>query len=241
MEINNAEEMNKHFLNCFPEEGCGFIVGSRFVPQKNVAEEPEKDFRIRSKDFIKYNKKIQAIVHSHTHTRASYFDRRTPSMADMKGQKVTDVEWGICNTEGENVSSLLWFGLKIPAPILGRVYVHNVYDCLTCACDYMKLEFNIDVPTFPRPMKWDEMNKFMITDGIEEGGFTRLPRDTELNDLKKGDFILFQVQKNYVNHVGVYVGLGKFYHQLMGQLSREDNLGKWKKNIVMFLRHETLL
>ena len=104
----------------------------------------------------------------------------------------------------------------------------------------MKLEFNIDVPTFPRPMEWDDHNKNFITDGIEEGGFIRLPRDTELKDLRKGDFILFQIRGNTVNHVAVYVGNGKMYHHLIGQLSREDTLMKWNKNIVMYLRHETL-
>jgi len=240
MIINNTNEMNEHFRSCFPEEGCGFIVGRWFVEQKNIAEDKKNDFRISSKGYLKYNQKIKAVVHSHTHTKASPYDKRTPSMADMTGQKATCVPWGIANTEGENVSPLLWFGLDKPAPVLAREFVHNVYDCLTLACDYMKLEFNIDVPTFPRPMDWDEMNKFMITDGIEEGGFNRLSKETELKDLQKGDFILFQIQGNFLNHVGVYIGEGKFYHHLMGRLSKEDTLMKWQKNIVMYLRHKTL-
>lgn len=240
MQISNTQTMNDHFLSVYPEEGCGVVVNNKFVPCDNIADDKVEDFRISSKDYLKYQK-IQGVIHSHTDPYASRFDKRTPSMHDMQGQKVTDLPWGIVNTEGENVSNILWFGLNKPVKILGRQFIHNVYDCLTCTCDYIKLEFNISIPTFPRPMEWDDFNKNFITDSIKEAGFKLLPKETKLDDLVKGDVILFQIRGNYVNHVGVYVGNGKFYHHLIGQLSREDVVMKWNKNIVMYLRHEELM
>lgn len=244
-QIDNLGEMNAHFLSCYPNEGCGVIVNNKFIACENVHETPEDDFRIRRGDFFLHNKSsklgVQAIVHSHTITKAMQaFDQRTPSMADMKGQKATALPWGIVATEGEHVTAPLWFGLKVPPPIEGRLYIHNVYDCLTCACDYMKLNFDIDLPVFPRPMEWDRMNKNMIVDGIDQSGFRRLSRSTPINDLQHGDFILFKVQANYVNHVGVIAEDGMFWHQLQGKFTKKDHIARWTNQIAMFLRHKDL-
>ncbi len=241
--VDNVGEMNAHFLSCYPEEGCGVVVNSKFIACDNVAKEPEDDFRIRRGDYLRHEQSggIEAVMHSHTITGETHrFDHRTPSMADMAGQKSTAVPWGIVACEGENVTTALWFGLNVPPPIEGRMYVHNVYDCLTCACDYMKLNFDIDLPVFPRPMEWDRMNKNMITEGIDQSGFRRMPRSTPINELQHGDFILFKIQANYVNHVGVVTEDKMFWHQLMGRYTKKDHIAKWNDQIVMYLRHEDL-
>ena len=241
-QIDNLGEMNAYFLSCYPNEGCGVVVNNEFIACDNVHETPEDDFRMRRGDFLKYSKEgVQAIVHSHTITGDTHsFDQRTPSMADMQGQKQTAVPWGIVACEGEHVTAPLWFGLKIPAPIENRFYVHNVYDCLTCACDYMKLNFDIDLPVFPRPLEWDRMNKNMITDGIEVSGFRRLSRNTPLDELQHGDFILMKIQANYVNHCGIIAEDGMFWHQLQGRFTKKDHIYKWENQIAMYLRHKDL-
>lgn len=235
--------MKEHMLSVYPEEGCGVVINKQFISCTNIAEDKEQDFQISKEEYFVYNTKskygVQAVIHSHT--KQHKFDLRTPSMADMQGQKSTDVPWGIVATEGENVSETLWYGLKVPVPIANRIYIHNVYDCLTLAVDYLKLEFDITVPVFPRPLEWDDYNKFMITDGIDEGGFIRLDKQTPYSELQHGDFILFKIQSNYVNHVGVVTEKGDFWHQLQGRYSKRDNIGKWHKQIVQFLRHKELI
>lgn len=242
-QIDNKGEMNAHFLSCYPEEGCGVVTDNKFVPCDNVHETPEMDFRMRRGDYIKHEREagVQAIVHSHTVTGETHrFDQRTPSMKDMQQQKATAVPWGIVACEGTNITIPLWFGLKVPAPIEGRMYIPNVYDCLNCVCDYMKLEFDIDLPIFPRPIEWQTMNKNMITDGIEVSGFRRLPASTPLNDLQHGDFILFAIQSNTVNHCGIVTEDIMFLHQLQGRMAKKDHIARWDKQIKMYLRHKDL-
>lgn len=236
--------MKEHMLTVYPEEGCGVVINKQFISCNNIAEDKQLDFEIKKEEYLQHNIKsklgVQAVIHSHT-TKQHKYDLRTPSMADMQGQKSTDVPWGIVATEGENVSEILWMGLNIPVPIEGRIYIHNVQDCLTCAVDYLKINFNITVPTFPRPLEWDDYNKFMITDGIKEGGFITLPVDTPYNELQHGDFILFKVQSNYINHIGVVAEDGMFWHQLQGRFTKKDHIAKWHKQIVSYIRHKELI
>ena len=241
--IENLGEMNAHFMSCYPEEGCGVVLNKKFVSCDNVAEDRENDFRIRRGDYLKHelNSKIEAVVHSHTITGPTHnFDQRTPSMADMAGQKSTAVPWGIVACEGENVTIPLWFGLDMPAPIEGRFYVHNVYDCLTCVLDYLKINFGISCESVPRPMEWDALSKNLIVDNVETCGFEFLPSSTKQSDLRHGDAILFKIQANYVNHCGVITEDGMFMHQLQGRFTKKDHIAKWNKQIAMYVRHKEL-
>ena len=241
-QIDNIEEMNAHFLQCYPREGCGVVVNSKFIAHDNVYDEDQlHNFRIRRGDLFQYNKgkDVQALMHSHTH-QDSTFDISTPTKSDMEAQKAMNIPWGIVSTEGEHVTAPLWFGLEVPVALEGRKYIPNVQDCLNLCCDYMKLEFNIDLPIFPREVEWQTENKNMITDGIDVSGFKRLSRSTPLDQLQHGDWILFAIQSSYVNHCGIVTQDGMFYHQLQGRFSKKDHIAKWDRQIKMYLRHKDL-
>jgi proteasome lid subunit RPN8/RPN11 len=239
MRIENLKNMKEYMIQQYPKEGCGFIVEGRFVPCKNHAKEPELDFVIDSEDYLKYD--VQAVVHSHTPaTKHPRYDIRTPSMKDMQSQKAMGVAWGIVGCDGENCSDPIWWGLDTPHDLMDRPYIPSVYDCLTLACDYYKLKFDITLPTFPRPAEWDNYKKTMITDGIEVSGFRRLNRNTPLNKLKHGDFVLMAIRRDYVNHVGVITEDFRLLHQIENRYPTLDQLAKWENNVVTFLRHEEL-
>ncbi len=241
MDIDNINEMNAHFLSCYPNEGCGVVVNNTFKPCDNVFENPENNFRIRRGDYLKHEKAggVEAVMHSHTH-QDNQHDVRSPSETDMTYQKATAVPWGLVACDGEHVNRPLWFGLKDLPAIEGRFYVPNAQDCLTLCVDYMKMEFNIDLPIFPRPIDWQRSNKNMITDGIDVSGFKRLSRSTPLDELQHGDWLLLAVQSNYVNHCGIIAEDGMFWHQLENRFSKKDHIMKWEKQIKMFLRHKDL-
>lgn len=239
MNITNAKNMKSYMLEQYPKEGCGFIVDGKFVPCKNTAKEPELDFRIDEQDYLKY--KVEGVVHSHTPaTKHPRYDMRTPSMLDMQSQKAMGVPWGIVGCDGENVTDPIWWGLETPQDLMDRPYIPSVYDCLTLACDYYKLKFGITLPTFPRPAEWDNYKKTMITDGIEVSGFRRLSRNTPINKLQHGDFVLMAVRRNYVNHVGVVTEDMKLLHQIENRFPTVDHIQPWVNNVQMFLRHEDL-
>lgn len=239
MRIDNWKNMKEYMLQQYPNEACGFIVNGKFVPCVNQAKEPELDFVIDSEDYLKYD--VQAVVHSHTpRTKHPRYDIRTPSMADMQSQKAMGVPWAICGVDGENVTDPIWFGLDTPPDLMDRPYIPSVYDCLTLACDYYKLHFGIQLPTFPRPAEWDNYKKTMITDGISVSGFRKMSRNMPLNKLQHGDFVLMSVRRNYVNHVGVITEDFKLLHQIENRYPTIDNVAAWMNNVVTFLRHEEL-
>ncbi len=242
MNITNMGEMNAHFLSCYPNEGCGVVVNNKFIACDNVFEEPLHNFRIRKGDYLKHEREggIEAIIHSHTHIDSKY-DVRTPTESDMVSQKATNVPWGIVASDGENVNQPLWFGLKELPAIEERFYIPNAQDCLTLCTDYMKMEFGIELPSFPRPIDWQRKNKNMIKDNIAPFNFEILPRETPLSELQHGDWILFAVQSNYINHCGIIDSDGMFWHQLEGRFSKKDHIMKWEKQIKMFARHKDLM
>ena len=118
--------------------------------------------------------------------------------------------------------------------------MHNVYDCLTCVLDYLKINFGITCESVPRPMEWDALSKNLIVDNVETCGFEFLPSTTKQSDLRHGDAILFKIQANYVNHCGVVTEDGMFMHQLQGRFTKKDHVAKWSKQIAMYVRHKDL-
>lgn len=240
MRISNEKNMREYMLQQYPNEGCGFVVGGKFVPCKNRAKDPTQDFVISSSDYLSY-KNIEGVVHSHTpKTKHPKYDMRTPSFQDMQSQKAMGVPWGIVGCDGENVSDPIWWGLKEPVDYMDRPYIPSVYDCLTLAGDYYFKEFGIVLPQFPRPAEWDNYKKTMITDGYTEAGFREMSRNMPLNKLQHGDIVLMAIRRPYVNHIGVITEDFKMLHQMENRYPMIDQLGSWMNNVVTFLRHKEL-
>jgi cell wall-associated NlpC family hydrolase len=242
MDINNYYEFTKFVLDEFPKEAAGFVVENNFIPAKNIAENPEEDFKISSKEYIDAVKtgKLQAIIHSHpkpigVDKSGRHYDPRTPSMNDLQGQMDTNIPWGIVSTEGENVSSILWYGLNTPAPLLERPFIHNVYDCYTLVRDYYNLEHNLKLGVYPRPANWKDYDKNIYERHYSSEGF--LP----INTPNVGDLIFFRVMsRDYIDHAGIYLGDNKFMHHQYNKLSCIETLDRWSKHVAYFL-HNTRL
>ncbi len=60
-------EAKLHALEVSPKESCGLIVENKYWKCRNAADNPEKDFMIDPKDYMKARRKgkLQAIIHSH--------------------------------------------------------------------------------------------------------------------------------------------------------------------------------
>ncbi|QGQ98806.1 peptidoglycan endopeptidase [Paenibacillus psychroresistens] len=116
----------------------------------------------------------------------------------------------------------LWEG-KIPYCLDGKITtqvldLHNpppYMDCSDFTSSLYKTLFGIDIGSNTR---------IQVTRGIE----------TEYNDLKPGDLILFDWKTNGegIDHVGIYIGNGKFIHET-GTNSNPNHLSDIKQNIVI--------
>lgn len=238
MKIRNLKTFQKHVLKSFPEESCGVLVSGRYIPCKNIAEDPYNNFEISMDEYLQHEN-VEAIIHSHTYEHAHKqgelrgFDRRCPSMSDMVGQIDTGVTWGIVATEGENVTDVVWFGDDVePAPLEGRSFIHGIYDCYTLVRDYYK-QHGVQLDPFPRPPKWQDWNKGLYQDNWQSQGFV----EVQLKDIQVGDFVLMRWDANYVNHAGVYVGNDRLLHHAIRRLSGHVPLSRSHAQITLVLRH----
>lgn len=229
----NYDSFQEHILNCFPMEGCGIILENIFIPFENISIDPINYFEFSEKDskyLLSLSEEYQ-IIHSHTQESFTY-DPRTPSKEDMIGQENTQVEWGIVHCDGKAVSDILWFGSPKTDDLIGRKYIHNVYDCFTLVRDFYFKEFIIDVGSHPRPPEWEEWNPHYINNTYKNLGFI----DIKKEDIKYGDVVLFAIASRTSNHVGIYLGDDKFIHHLYQRTSSIDTFSKWNRQLIKVIR-----
>jgi len=226
----NFEIFKAHIIECYPQEGCGYIVSGFFYPVENIHTNPTENFLFPETIAQKLCFKDYKVIHSHT-MESFRDDPRIPSYTDMQGQQITQVPWGIVHCDGETVTDILWFGEKISPELLGRDYISNVYDCFTLARDFYRKNFSIDFGTHPRPVDWETWNPHYITQNFVDQGFYQTDKP------KVGDVLLFSIGSRYINHIGIYTGNDTFIHHLYKRKSCEDKLSKWEKNLYYILRH----
>lgn len=218
----------QHAVECFPEESCGLVISGNYVPCNNIAIDPLKDFKIDTKFYIDNYYNLEAIIHSHN-------DFPHASKKDMQQQIATSVPWGIINLVKGNITGIWFWGDQLPIQdLIGRPFVHGIYDCYALVRSYYKKEKNITLPMFPREEGFWRRNEHLLIDNYEKIGFVRIDKE----ELTVGDCILGSILSNNVNHSGVYVGNGLILHHLGGRLSRTEPLNRWKKYISCYLRYE---
>jgi len=233
--ITNLKELEKHVLDEYPKEACGIVVEDKFIPLFNSHPNPVDNFLIGNEIYFQYKEILQGIIHSHCSDSITK-DIRSPSLHDMQSAEDTAVPWGIIGCDGENVTELVWFNsLTEIQPLLGRVYLSGIYDCFTLLRDFYVLNFNYDIGICPREINWQvnspSLLQLTLPDYIK-GRFVKMPNE--------GDTLAFCIGSAYVNHLGVYLGKGKFLHHLHNSKSRVDELSRWKAHLTSIFRPEEI-
>jgi len=205
-------KIKEHTLQCFPEEMCGILTSDDFIPCTNAADEPEKHFKIPPAELAQHTE-FKAIVHSHIRNikRPELLDTRTPSLADLKGQRDTGVPWLIVATEGAVVTPPLEIPRDRSLPYVGRSFIWFVADCYTLVQDYYANELGIALKDHKEDLEFKELRRF---DGIfdmyvEEYGFIE---HSNINDMQNGDLLLLDNAGSKRNHLGIYHN-GDVIHQ----------------------------
>src|SRR5574343_933514 len=79
-----------HARRSWPEECCGIVAHSEYIPVVNRHPEPKEHFRMEPDEYLPLALgQLQAIVHSHTN------DKDWPSVADQEEQMRSKLPWGI--------------------------------------------------------------------------------------------------------------------------------------------------
>jgi proteasome lid subunit RPN8/RPN11 len=208
-------KIHKYSLLCYPNEMCGLLTEDDFISIPNLSEEPRSNFKLDTKAMLPYLGGVKAIVHSHCKNPKlpSVLDERTPSIADMEGQKTSAVPWLIVSCDGSVVSSPLQIPREPNNNYIGREFIWYVSDCYTLVQDYYKFELNILLPDHKAREDYRLLrNSHNLFDAfIEEYGFV-----TKHNwaDAVNGDLVLLNHKGSVRNHLGIYHN-GKIIHQDM--------------------------
>lgn len=236
-------ELNKfkrHCLKNYPNEACAVAIETdsklKVINCNNTHDDPLNHFRIDGKTISDYliNGSLKAVLHSHTHTSNKIGDLRTPSAHDIQGHIDTSVPWGIVATDGITVSDPIWLDDNEIQPLLGRQFVHGVYDCLAILRDYYKIHRGITIKNYARDPDWWTLGQSLCTDEvIADNGFTPI----KYTDLQEGDIVLMQIASPVPQHWAVVTGNNTIIHQLPHRLSCEDSLSKWKKFVIGCFRY----
>lgn len=231
MKVQNIDYLREYVVSCYPQEAVGYVEREMFFPLENVHPDPVDHFLVGEGDGFMLAGKDYILIHSHCMTSFKN-DPRTPSLADMQGQKDTAKLWGIVHCDGENVSEILYFGLPTDDPLLGRTYIRNVYDCFSLARDYYHTK-DIVAPNLPRPPDWEEWNPYLMVRGLEQTKFKEVPKGM----VQEGDLLVFKVASPQPNHLGIALGGDVFVHHLYNRVSCRDSLKKWHNQFIKVLRY----
>jgi proteasome lid subunit RPN8/RPN11 len=231
----DIDELSRGIINNYPEESCGFILkDDTIVFCYNLADNPEKAFKINPADYIKYSGEIKYIFHSHCvdPRKGKTLDPRTPSVKDMEGQRVSGIPWLIFATEGWVVSDPIELPRTPSKDYLNRPFIWFINDCYTLVQDYYKFELGIELkPYILHDYTAVRKSDRVFEEFIEDYGFKE---SATLDDLQNGDLFIIDNSGFTENHLAIYHE-GSILHQ--GLLSCKEPIENYMYQIKRRLRY----
>lgn len=233
------EAIKEHTLSCYPEEACGCITSTGFIPMKNVAQNKKVSFKM---DMLEYRKLTDVIAIYHSHVRepeVSYFkleayDPRTPSLADKTTSDATGKPFLISATDGENVMPCLQYPRDQYAQLFGREFAFYINDCLTLMIDYYLQKYNIVIKEHDATFDWyNDLEQPYYETYYRDWGFYEIP----ITSAEVGDVVLMSI-RGTANHLGVLVEDSQVLHHMVSQPSCLTTLARLESFIYKIIRHK---
>jgi hypothetical protein len=219
-------DFKSYFISKWPEEAVGYLKNGQFFPLENIAVDKLHEFEVDPEFQLE---EPDALLHSHTTGfEVQTHDPRAPSFQDLKHQIITDIEWGICVTDGQTCDDPLYWGNPANRPPLeGREFIFNIQDCLCLCQDWFYTEHGLVLPSEARTPHWNEEGQNYMEALYESWGFERIG----LDELRRGDVLFYQVRSPVVNHLGIYLGDNQVLSHWYGRVSAVEGFGRWASYI----------
>ena len=217
---NFLTEIESHFAEEYPKEGCGLLGikkgKAEWLPCKNIAEVNE-NFIMDSSEYIKYKRThdIVGVVHSHPD------ESPEPSIPDINQCNALGIPYYIFSYPDMQMAIVK--PKKDLTELYGREYEFGVTDCFEAVRDYY-LSKDMYVPN---RILWEKewYNKdtgldYFCPEIVKQWG----GEEIDINDLKENDLLTFKIDSEVANHCGVFLGNDVFYHHATNRLSCRENL-----------------
>lgn len=227
-------QIKQEAIAAYPNEAVWLITEAGVRQVDNIHEDPTNFFKVSALDTLQANREgLLKVVHSHC-------DRpHVPSEADMAGQILTAVPWGVLQTDGKNASDIIWWGEQDIPPLEGRGFIHGVSDCYSLFRDFYRLEYNHDIGEVPRDWEWWEGDFDLFGSLYESKGFD----EVSVEQLQRGDAIIINIGNGFPHHCAVYLGDDLMIHHPgtlrpihTGQLSVIEPIFRYLPHVSSFRR-----
>jgi len=216
-------EIKPVFVRAWPNEAIVAIWSDgTWREYPNAHPEPHNAFSLSHDDkaFLLDNRPA-LFLHSHPHGSAE------PSDRDTESQLATGWTWGIvavhANLTGVTDVSYpeIWGPEKPVEALLGRTYLWGVRDCWTLCADYYALHDRVldPIPRVREPgaHHTHARGRDPFRYWPSRLGFVRVDR----HEREAGDLAIMFWNSPIANHCAVYLGEGKYLHQLSKRHSEE--------------------
>lgn len=214
------------------EEICGLLLrhgGSfRAVQCENVAIDRVNNFAMEEKPFLEAIKSGQ--VWGVWHVHPNQWDDDGPSIGDRDRANA----WNLpgCVYVRRSVFFHYWLPDGFSAPLFGRPYVPDIFDCARLVEDALKEFFGYSMPFFDRDFfdhhgHMGDHERWWSPYGVEMV-LQPKPGRVALIDFRGG---------GRVNHMGLVISGTELMHHLRGQVSSLDYLGHWTRLTHSYLTH----
>lgn len=242
MKKSTMQAAEEHAISEFPKESCGLVVvvgrKERYVPCRNIADNPMDNFAISGEDFYQAEElgTITTVVHSHPNASA------LPKEHDKLSCERSGLPWVILAVHSDPafpeappkvVSNHAFAPTGYEAPLVSREFIFGTQDCYTLVQDFYKRELGIELPSIERKDKFWERGEELYLDNFKKFGFYEIPEPSQ-----RGDLILMTIKSDVTNHAGIWLGDGdKMLHHPYEHLSERTVYGGyWADNTRMFIR-----
>lgn len=214
------------------EELCGVLLqhgGSfRALQLKNVATDRRNSFAMDEKPFLEAVKSGQ--VWGTWHVHPNQWDDDGPSLADLDRSNAWNMPG--CVYVRRSVMFHYWTPDGYKAPIFGRPYVPDIFDCARLVSDALREYCQYDMPLFDRDFfhahgHMGDHERWWAPYGVEMV-LQPKPGRVALIDFRGG---------GRVNHMGLVVSNRELLHHLRGQVSELAYLGNWVRYTHSYLMH----
>lgn len=224
----------QHALNTYPDPSRGLVIGESYLPvEVGSLDELVSLARDRGASAVVYSKP----------DKGAYPDEK-----EMLIQKESGIPFGVIGGNQTTMDVPYFWGDDVEiAPMIGRPFVHGIWDCYSLVRDAYRLgregmaahkvnwpHNSIILPDVPRNDGWWNAGQDLYMEWLKPAGFIEITASMA----KPGDGFLMKIRSDQLNHAGLLVSDNEILHHLPTRLSRREIGGLWFRQVQKWVRYQ---